>query len=163
ALLLAGSGSTTLPGVLIVAVLLSVPVADGSMVASTVYVTLPPAGRFTVSVMLPLPLAVHVPPSTPTHVHVAPVRLAGKVSVTDAPSTLLGPAFDAVMVYVTLPPGVAFVTPSVLVMLRSALDTSVVVSVALLLAGFGSTTLPGVLIVAVLLSVPVADGSMVAS
>ena len=56
--------------------------------------------------MLPLPDAVHVPPPAPTHVHV-PVREAGNVSATVAPGALLGPALLAVIVYVTLPPGVA--------------------------------------------------------
>src|SRR5258705_246597 len=69
--------------------------------------------------MLPLPAAVHVPPPAPTHVHVA-VRLAGSVSLTLEPGALFGPALVAVIVYVTAPPGVAVVTPSVLVIARSA-------------------------------------------
>ena len=48
--------------------------------------------------MLPEPEAVHVPPPAPTHVHVAPVSDAGSVSVTVAPVTALGPAFDATIV-----------------------------------------------------------------
>ena len=103
--------------------------------------------------MLPLPEAVQVPPPAPTQVQVQ-VRLAGKVSATVAPGALLGPAFDEVMVYVTLPPGVAVVTPSVLVMDRSALAASVSVSVAELLAGLLSVI--GEVTVAVLLRVPVA-------
>src|SRR5438132_1441816 len=69
--------------------------------------------------MLPLPLAVQVPPPAPTQVQVA-VRLAGNVSATVAPGALEGPALLAVIVYVTEPPGVAVVTPSVFVMARSA-------------------------------------------
>src|SRR6185295_2432139 len=103
--------------------------------------------------MLPEPLAVQVPPLAPTHVHVAVIE-AGKVSATVAPVTELGPAFEAVIVYVTLPPGVAVVTPSVLVILKSAEGVRVSVSVALLLPGVGSVTPPGAVTVAVLLTVP---------
>src|SRR3954469_25252551 len=56
----------------------------------------------------------------------------------------------------TLPPGVAVVTPSVLVIDRSALAPRVSLSVAELLPGVGSLTPPGAVTVAVLLSVPVA-------
>ena len=51
--LLPGFGSVTPPGGVIVAVLLSVPVAAGEIVAVTVKVTLPPFGRLTVLLMLP--------------------------------------------------------------------------------------------------------------
>src|SRR4051812_20251775 len=73
--------------------------------------------------MFPAPEAVHVPPPAPTHVHVA-VSDAGNVSATVAPVAVLGPAFDAVIVYVVDPPGVAVVTPSVLVIDRSAFAAS---------------------------------------
>src|SRR5689334_10123536 len=102
ALLLPGVGSVTPPGVVIVAVFDSVPVAAPEIVALAVKVTDPPAGRFTVSLMLPLPEAVQVPPPAPTQVQVL-VSDAGNVSATVAPVALLGPAFDAVIVYVTLP------------------------------------------------------------
>ena len=69
---------------------------------------------------------------------------------------MLGPALDAVIVYVTLPPGVAEVTPSVLVIDRSADAAKVSVSVAELLPGVGSVTPAGAATVAVLLRVPVA-------
>src|SRR5690349_11599739 len=46
--LLAGSGSVTPPGAATVAVLLSEPLAAPEIVQDAVYVTLPPAGRFTV-------------------------------------------------------------------------------------------------------------------
>ena len=59
--------------------------------------TLPPAGRFTVSLMLPEPAAVQVPPPAPTQVQVQ-VKTAGKVSATVAPVTGSGPALLAVMV-----------------------------------------------------------------
>ena len=53
------------------------------------------------------------------------------------------------------------VTPSVLVIARSALAPSVSVSVAELLPGVGSVTPAGAVTVAVLLSVPVAAAEMV--
>ena len=108
---------------------------------------------------MPEPAAVQVPPPAPTQVHVH-VSDAGKVSATVAPVALLGPALLAVIVYVTEPPGVAVVTPSVLVIDRSAVALSVSLSVAELLPGFGSVTPPGAVTVAVLLSVPVADAEI---
>ena len=49
------------------------------------------------SLTLPLPEAVQVPPPAPTHVQVQ-VSDAGKVSATVEPAALLGPALLAVMV-----------------------------------------------------------------
>ena len=109
--------------------------------------------------MLPEPDAVHVPPLAPTQVH-EHVSAAGNVSATVDPGALLGPAFDAVIVYVTEPPGIAVVTPSVFVIPRLACGVSVSVSVALLFAGVGSVTLPDGATVAVLLSEPVAADEM---
>src|SRR6476469_6141955 len=110
--------------------------------------------------MLPLPDAVQVPPPAPTQVQVQ-VSDAGNMSATVAPVALLGPAFDAVIVWVTLPPGVAVVTPSVLVIARSADALKVSLSVAELLPGVGSVTPAGAVTVAVLESVPVAAAEMV--
>ena len=60
--------------------------------------TLLPAGRFTVSLMLPLPLALW-PLAPPAAMLVqVQVRVAGKVSATVAPVALLGPALLATMV-----------------------------------------------------------------
>ena len=42
--------------------------------------------------MSPLPDAGHAPPPVPVHVHVTPVSVAGKVSVTVAPLASLGPS-----------------------------------------------------------------------
>jgi hypothetical protein len=159
--LFAGTGSVTPPGTATVAVFTRLPVADALIVALTVYVTLPPAGRLTVLLMLPFPLAGQVPPPAPAHVHVA-VKDAGNVSATVAPVTLLGPALLAVIVYVTLPPGVAVVTPSVFVIERSAFPTSVSVSVAELFPGVGSVTPPGTATVAVFTRLPVAAALIVA-
>src|SRR3954465_29578 len=109
--------------------------------------------------MLPEPEAVQVPPPAPAQVQVQ-VSEAGKVSATVAPVALLGPALEAVIVYATEPPAVAVVTPSVLVIARSACAPSVSESVAELLPGVGSVTPAGAVTVAVLLRVPVADAEM---
>jgi hypothetical protein len=138
------------------AVLTSEPVADGDSVQFAVYVTFPPNGRFTASPMFPEPLAVHVPPLRPAQAHVQ-VSDAGNASVTVAPMASLGPALLATIVYVSDPPGVAEVAPSVFVIERSASAVNVSVSVAELLDVFGSlNAAPG--IIAVLTSEPVADG-----
>jgi hypothetical protein len=158
AALLPGDVSVTPAGAATVAVLASVPVAAASIVHAAVYVTLPPVGRFAVSAMLPLPDAVQVPPPAPAHVHVQ-VSDAGNVSAIVEPGALLGPALLAVIVYVTLPPGVAEVTPSVLVIERSALAPSASTSVAELLAGFGSVVAE--VTVAVFVSEPVAAAEIV--
>ena len=117
--LLPGVGSLTPAGAVTVAVFDRLPVALGLIVALTVYVTDPPAGRLTVPLMFPDPLAVQVPPPAPTHVHV-PVSAAANVSATIASGAFDGPALEAVIVYVTLPPGVADVTPSVFEIAKSA-------------------------------------------
>src|SRR5436309_1775553 len=109
--------------------------------------------------MLPVPDAVQVRPPPPTHVQVQ-VSAAAKVSATVAPVALLGPALDAVMVYVVAPPGDTARTPSVLVIDRSAEPVSVSVSVALLFPGVGSVTPPGTATVAVFDSEPVAAAEM---
>src|SRR5712675_2465934 len=96
--LFAGVLSVTPAGAVTVAVLLSVPVARPEIVQVEVYVTLPPAGRLTVLLMLPANVpAVQVPPPAPTQV-VLQVSVAGKVSATVAPVAALGPALLAVMV-----------------------------------------------------------------
>ena len=59
-------------------------------------------------------------------------------------------------------PGISEVSPSVLVTARSARGVNVSVSVAELLARFGSVVPPGAVTVAVLASVPVADAEMLA-
>jgi hypothetical protein len=139
-----------------------VPVAEAEIVALTVYVTEAPAGRLTASEMSPLPEAMQLLPPAATQVQVTPVSVAGNVSATVAPVTADGPALLAVMVYVTPPPGVAVVTPSVFVIARSALGESVSVSVAELSPGVGSVTPPGAVTVAVFESVPVAVAETVA-
>jgi hypothetical protein len=110
--------------------------------------------------MFPLPAAVHVPPPAPTHVQVAEVIEAGNVSETVEPGALLRPALEAVIVYVTEPPGTAVVTPSVFVIARSACGVRVSVSVAELFPRLGSVTPE--LTVAVFDRVPVAAEEIVA-
>ena len=131
AVLLPGIGSVTQTGAVTVAVLTSEPVADGAMLAETVYVTEAPAGRLRTSLMLPLPEAV-LPLAPPDEklVHVAEVIADGKISLKPAPVTLEDPALLAVMVYVTDCPGTPVVTPSVLVIDKSAMGTATVKTVA---------------------------------
>ena len=58
-----------------------------------------PTGMVTVSLILPLPLAVKpVAPPVAEAVYVSLKKLAGKVSITVAPVTLLGPALVTTMV-----------------------------------------------------------------
>jgi hypothetical protein len=160
--LLPGVGSNT-PDV-IVATFESEPEAAAFNVHVDVYVTVDPTGRVIPGLlMLPAvgPAVLPVAPPVATLV-VEQVRLAGNVSATVTPVAALGPAFDATIVYVTVPPAVAFVTPSVFVMPRLADGVSVSVSVAELLPGFGSVTVPGAVTVAVFDNEPVAAAAIVA-
>ena len=59
---------------------------------------MPPTGRLTLSLMLPEPAAVQLPPPAPTHVQAAPVMSLDTRSVTVAALTALGPRLLAVMV-----------------------------------------------------------------
>ena len=165
--LLAGLVST-LPNVgVATAVLVSDPAgAFGLSVAVTSTVTVPPAamvaGRFT----LPVPLAAEqLEPAVAAQVQVAAAALkaAGRVSVIMVPTAVDGPALDTVSVYVVGVPGTRVVTPSVLATARSTRGVIVSESVAVALAGVGSTV-PGPLVaVAVFTSRPgVAAGSRVA-
>ena len=83
-----------------VAVFTRFPLAVPDILAVTVYVILEPAGILTESLILPEPLAVQVAPPALTHVQVALVICAGKLSVTVAPITLAGPLLETVIVYV---------------------------------------------------------------
>src|SRR4029077_5565657 len=83
-------------------------------------------------------------------------RFATAGSVKIAPLAPDGPALLTPMVYVVVPPALTLVTPSVLVIERSATRLTVSVSVALLLPGVGSVTPAGAAIVAVLAIEPVA-------
>src|SRR5229473_3294657 len=142
AVLLPGVGSVVPAGAVTLAVLLRLPVAEAEMLAVTVNVAVPPFARLTVVLMLPVPL---VAPqlAAGAHVQLALLMPAGSASVTVAPVTALGPALLTTMVYVTVPPGTAVVTPSVFVMLRSACGVRVSVSVVMLLPGVGSVVPAG--------------------
>jgi hypothetical protein len=106
--------------------------------------------------MLPEPAAVQAPPPEPAQVQLQ-VSEAGKASATVTEGASLGPALEAVIVYVVVPPAVTADTPSVLVTERSACGESVSVSVAVLLPADGSVTPPGAETVAVFESEPDAD------
>jgi len=90
AVLLPGVGSVTVADVATVAVFTNEPVAAAEILQLAVYVTLPIFGKLTVSLILPEPDAVQVPPLAPTQVHVH-VSEAGNVSVTFDPGAALGP------------------------------------------------------------------------
>src|SRR5262249_5351644 len=100
--LLPGSGSVVPAGGVTVAVFVSVPVAAGLTVAVTVKVTAPPTGRFTVVAMSPAPPAVPqvAVPAVVAQVHITFWRNAGpgNVSMTVAPTTLVGPRFETTIV-----------------------------------------------------------------
>ena len=99
ALSLARLESVVPAGAVTLAVLVRVPVALEERVPVAVNVAVPPTARFTVVAMLPLPLAAaQLEPAEAVQVQAIPVRLAGKVSTTDAPVTGLGPAFETVIV-----------------------------------------------------------------
>src|SRR3954453_1257964 len=107
----------------------------------------------TVSLMAPVPLVAWTVPAVPVAVQLSEVTIAGKLSLTLAPTTFEGPALLTVMVYVVGLPGVYVALLSVLVIDRSDTKVAVSVSGALLLPGVGSTTADD--IVAVLTRLPV--------
>ena len=100
----------------------------------------------------PAPDAAQLDPDVAEHVHVAPVNDEERRSDVIAPTTLDGPALEAMIVYVTVCPGTAVGEPSVLVIARSATRASVSVSDAVLLPGVGSVTPLGAVTLAVLTS-----------
>jgi uncharacterized membrane protein len=154
--------STVPVGAVTVAVFTTLPVAVAATVAFNVYVAVPLGNKLTVvSLMLPVPDAAQAEPAVATQVHVALINEAGNESATVAPVTADGPALVATIVYVTAVPGIFEATPSVLVMLRSAVMFAPSVSVAELLPGTGSMP-PGTVAVTVFTSEPVCDGETVA-
>jgi hypothetical protein len=162
AVLFATVGSVMPAATAAVAVFVSVPVAVEAIVAVNVNVAVPLGRRSTVVLMLPLPDAGQVDPADAAHVHVAPDKVPGSVSVMAVARAADGPAFDATIVYVTVEPGIAVALPSVLVIATSARRVMVVVSVAELFAGVGSVDPPGSATDAVLDNVPVAVETIVA-
>ena len=104
-----------------------------------------PVGRFTVSLMLPVPLVVKpVAPPVAVAEKVTPVKVTGNKSATVAPVALLGPVLVTTIVYVSAVPGTTEVLLSVLVICRSTCGVSVSVSVAVLLLGLVSVVPLGV-------------------
>src|SRR2546426_51771 len=97
------AGSLVPAGAAIDAVLVIVPEAPVT-VALAVNVAVPPANRLTAALRLPLPLAGQLDPAEAAHVHATPETWAGKLSVTVAPTTALGPALLATIVYVSVAP-----------------------------------------------------------
>jgi hypothetical protein len=93
-----GSVSVVPAGGVTRAVLASVPEADGETVASRVYVTVPPTGSTTVSLIDPPPLGVQDEPDEATHDQVAPSSALGKVSMTFAAFAAEGPVLVATIV-----------------------------------------------------------------
>src|SRR5437660_836958 len=89
--LFAGLVSVVPTGTATAAVLARLPVALDATFAIIVKVAVPPFNRLTVVLILPLPDAGQVELEDATQVQVALVMLAGKVSVTVAPVTSLGP------------------------------------------------------------------------
>ena len=65
--------------------------AAGSTVPVAVKTTVAPTGTVTGVLMSPLPDVGHAPPPVPVHVHVTPVSVVGKVSVTVAPTRVARP------------------------------------------------------------------------
>ena len=98
--------------------------------------------------MLPLPDAAQLPPVA-EHVQAHETSAAGNASLVSTDATF-GPAFEAVIVYVTELPGTALVTPSVFVIETSESLINESVSVALLLPETGSLTPAGEVMLAVL-------------
>ena len=102
--------SDTPAGAVIVAVFDSVPVADGLMLATTVYVTVLFAGiLMAVSLIAPVEGVVVKPVAPPVAVALQESLMtpAGIISATLTPLTALGPLLVATIVYVTAVPGTA--------------------------------------------------------
>src|SRR5262249_7421561 len=99
ALLFAATGSGVSPGGVTVAVLSSVvTVASGATVPVAVKVAEPPACRSTSASMFPVPPAGQLAPPAALQVHSTPESSPGKVSVTRAAVTAVGPALATVIV-----------------------------------------------------------------
>ena len=100
ALLLAGVGSTTVPGTSMRAVLTSVSVAPAGTLAVTVKVAVPPTGSDTRPLMAPLPLlgVGQLAPALAAQLQLEKLALVGSASVKLAPITGLGPLLPATTV-----------------------------------------------------------------
>src|SRR5882762_5149683 len=95
--LLFPAGSLVPAGAVTLAVFVIVP-EPAVTVPVAVNVAVPPLKRFTLADRLPLPLAGQLEPADAAQVHVTLATWAGKLSVTVAPTTALGPALLATIV-----------------------------------------------------------------
>lgn len=99
AVLLFGFGSTAPAGIVTAAVLVTVPVADGSTVAVRRNVAVPPLSKSTVVLMLPVLLAnEHLEPLEAVQVQEGFNNTAGTVSATCTPNTSFGPLLRTTIV-----------------------------------------------------------------
>src|SRR5258706_415498 len=94
------------------------------------------------------------PPVAPRHTAAVLLRPAAIGSVTIEPLPDDGPALETTTVYVVVPLALTVVTPSVLVIDRSASGCTLSVSLAVLLPGVGSLVPAGGATVTVLVTVP---------
>src|SRR5437879_3428513 len=101
--LLFPGGSFSPAGAVTVAVFVIGP-EPAVTVAVAVNVAVPPLSRLMLALRLPLPLAGQLDPADAAQVQVIPESWAGKLSVTVAPMTALGPALLATIVYVRVFP-----------------------------------------------------------
>lgn len=155
-------GSVTPLGAVTVAVFLMLP--DVPTVPVTMNVTDPPLGSIGITMPAPCISATVVfatvghdaPPVAVAQVTPVTVRFATAGSWKIDPFAALGPVFDTTTVYVVVLPALTLLTPSVLLIAKSACGVSVSVSVELLLLRFGSVTPLGAVTVAVFTRLPTA-------
>lgn len=89
-------GSTAPSGIPMVAVFVTVPVAEALGVTVRLNVAVPPLFKSTFVLMLPTPLADwQAEPEEAVQVHEALVSTAGNVSITGTPKTSFGPLLRA--------------------------------------------------------------------
>lgn len=96
--LFAGLESVVPVGAATLAVLVIVPVAVLKTEEVNAKVAVPLGSKFTVVLMFTFPLALaQLEPEEAVHVHDRDTRVLGMMSVTDAPTTALGPEFVTTM------------------------------------------------------------------
>lgn len=96
---MSGFGSSVPVGGAIVAVLTRSPVAVAASVAVTVKVTWPLTAKFSVVLISPIPAAnTQLESAVAAHIQLTLPSVAGKSSITVAPTTALGPALVTTIV-----------------------------------------------------------------
>ena len=165
AVLFAGSGSETPPGVKTVPVLVMMPVALDDTVPVERNVVVEPGARSTSASRSPAPLepTPHTAPDVDEHVQDTLETAVGTRSSTRAPVTVDGPLFVTTSEYDTLSPGTKTEGEWLFEIDRSAVGTNAVVSVDELSPDVVSVTPLGTLRVAELDRFPVAVDAIVAS